>query len=442
MNTETIKLNDISRGDIADIRKIPLKRRSVKISSRELKNIGKYFIEYAPFGILTLNKEGYIDFCSDKVVDFTGANKPSDLIGIHAPSLPTYKQIGLSKYIKKAYQGNLFESHPVKYYSYFGAIKSIRKFTIIPLKDYWGKINRLLLIIEDAKEQEEAKDELKQKERELKILVELRTKELQNKISELEDSKEATLNVLSELNIAYSKLKELDKIKSNFIDVVSHQLRTPLTSIKWNLEMILSGSMGKIRSQKQKQSFEYIFSGILTLVENLEDMIAVSSIDISDKIQIIEQRVSLNELLSEVIDETKKLALLNKINIDIENNISKDIFRFDRLKMKKVFKVLVDNAIKYSRIGKRVLIKIDQENKYNKQLIISVEDAGIGIMKNQQERLFEKFFRSKNATYHAPNGLGLGLYIAKKYVEAHDGTLSFKSIEGKGTTFFVNIPYK
>lgn len=441
MNTETIKLKDLSRGDVADIRKIPLRRKNVRITNRELKNIGKYFIEYAPFGILTLNKDGYIDFCSDRVVDFTGVKKPSDLIGIHAPSLPTYQQIGLSDYINKAYRGNLFESYPVKYYSYFGAIKSVRKFTIIPLKGAWGKVNRLLLIIEDAEEQEKVKDELKQKERELKILVELRTKELQNKVSELEESKEATLNVLSELNLAYSKLKELDKIKSNFIDVVSHQLRTPLTSIKWNLEMIISGSLGKIRSEKQKQSFSYIFSSIQTLVENLEDMIAVSSIDTADKVQIIEKKVSLKELLAEIIDETKADVKLNGIKIEIENNITKDIFKIDRAKIKKVLKVLIDNAIKYSRIGKTIFIKIDKENKYNRQLKISVEDTGIGIMKNQQERLFDKFFRSKNATYHAPNGLGLGLYIAKKYVEAHNGTLSFKSVEGKGATFFVNIPY-
>lgn len=441
MNTEIIKLKNITREDIVDIRKIPLKRKNVKITNRELKNIGKYFIEYAPFGILTLNKDGYIDFCSDKVVDFTGVKEPSDLIGIHAPSLPTYKQIGLSKYIYKAYQGNLFESYPVKYYSYFGAVESVRKFTIIPLKGAWGKVNRLLLIIENAKEQEKVKDELKQKGRELKIIVELRTKELQDKVSELEESEKATLSVLSELNIAYSKLKKLDMIKSNFIDVVSHQLRTPLTSIKWNLEMIISGSLGKIRSEKQKQSFSYIFSSIQILVENLEDMIAVSSFDTANKVQIIERKVSLKELLAEIVNETKAEAKLNKIKVEIENNITKDIFKMDRAKMKKALKVLIDNAIKYSRIGKTVLIRIDRENKYNQHLKISVEDAGIGIMKNQQERLFDKFFRSKNATYHAPNGLGLGLYIAKKYVEAHNGTLSFESVEGKGTTFSINIPY-
>jgi signal transduction histidine kinase len=441
METKKIKLKNISLTEADILKKRPVKRKKVSISNREIKNLGKYFVEYAPFGILTLNKEGYIDFCSSKVVNFTGVKKLSDLIGIHAPSIPTYKKIGLSDYLNEAYKGSAFQSQPVRYFSYFGNIESIRKFTIIPLKNSWGDIKRLLLIIEDAEKEQKEKLALERKKRELKRLVDLRTIELQNKVKELEKSKLATMDAMSELNTAYSKLKKLDKIKSDFIDVVSHQLRTPLTSIRWNLEMILTGSLGKINNTKQKQSLDYIFTGIMTLIDNLEDMIAVSSFESKEDIKLNPVKVSLKELFQEILQESQEEAKANQITVKIENNIKKDIFYLDRPKIRKVFKVLVDNAIKYSRVGGKVLIKINLENNINKELAVSVTDSGIGVNENQQERLFDKFFRSKDATYHAPNGLGLGLYIAKKYIEAHNGEIRFKSILNRGTTFFVNIPF-
>lgn len=441
MEAKKIKLKNLTFSESKNLKRRLVKRKKVAISNRELRNLGKYFVEYAPFGILTLNREGYIDFCSSKIVNFTGVQNTNDLIGIHAPSIPTYQKIGLSDYLNQAYQGKSFQSNPVRYFSYFGNVESIRKFTIIPLKSTWGSIKRIILIIEDAEKEQREKNALEKKKRELKRLVDIRTEELQNKVRELEKSKTATMDAMGELNIAYSKLKKLDKIKSDFIDVVSHQLRTPLTSIRWNLEMILSGSLGKINNLKQKQSLDYIFTGIMTLIDNLEDMIAVSSFESKEDIKINPEKVSLKDLFQEILQESQEEAKSNQIKVKLENNIKKDIFYLDKPKIRKVFKVLIDNAIKYSRVGGKVLIKINLENNINKELAVSVTDTGIGVNKSQQERLFDKFFRSKDATYHAPNGLGLGLYIAKKYIEAHNGEIRFKSILNKGTTFFVNIPF-
>ena len=232
-----------------------------------------------------------------------------------------------------------------------------------------------------------------------------------------------------------TKEKEIDRAKTEFVSLASHQLRTPLTTITWYAEMLLGGDAGAM-TEKQKQYVEEIHNGGRRLVSLVNALLSVSRIELgtfsiepepSSPIEIC--KVTLKEL--EPLTEKKHIHLATKFENDIP------LINVDKNLTKIVFQNLIANAIEYTKENGEVLVEITKDEK---DLLFSVSDNGIGIPEDAQAKIFGKLFRADNAVETKTDGTGLGLYIVKSIMDNSGGTIRFISKENKGTTFFVTIP--
>jgi two-component system, NtrC family, sensor histidine kinase KinB len=232
-------------------------------------------------------------------------------------------------------------------------------------------------------------------------------------------------------------LKEVDRMKTEFVSVVSHQLRTPLTAVKLFTEMLLKGDAGKTTTQ-QKEYLSDIFQSTERMVRLVNDLLNITRIE-SGRLSITPQLTSVENLIEEVLAEIKPLADMKKIKLKFLSPaealpkipLDKNLFR-------QVVHNLIVNALRYTNAEKgRVVISAAREKG---DILIGVEDNGIGIPAKDQANVFNKFFRAGNAAKAATEGTGLGLYVVKMIVEFSNGKIWFKSAENKGTTFFVLIP--
>lgn len=233
-----------------------------------------------------------------------------------------------------------------------------------------------------------------------------------------------------------TKEREVDRIKSEFVSVASHQLRTPLTGIKWFAELLLGDKKHKLTAG-QKEYLRQIYVSNERLVRLVDDLLDVSHIETGRKYNVVLKPENVCEIMAEVIENQMIFAKKKKIKVKLfGNEKEKLILQVDREKIKQAFGNLISNAIKYSPAGSELVIACERKEN---EVIFSVKDQGLGIPADQQKRIFEKFFRADNVTT-AESGTGLGLYIAKAIVEGHGGRLWFDSVENKGTTFYVALP--
>lgn len=229
--------------------------------------------------------------------------------------------------------------------------------------------------------------------------------------------------------------KMVDKTKSEFITIAAHQLRTPLSAIKWIFQMMAEGDWGEI-SKEQKEYLTKGFTSTERLVKIVNDLLNVSRIE--------EGRfVSKPELgdIAKVFESSHKehIALAEEGHVNLKLDISKvPQVKFDEEKIKIVFDNLVENAIKYTPPDGIVAMSLKDKGDGN--ILISVSDTGIGIPQKDQARLFAKFFRGDNALRIQTEGSGMGLFVAKNIIESHGGKIWFESEENKGTTFFITLP--
>jgi|SRR3989344_8457694 len=269
--------------------------------------------------------------------------------------------------------------------------------------------------------------------------------ELKAKIAKLEQSAKeynagAKLLIRRDLELsrANEKLQKLDETKSNFISIVAHQLRTPLSGIKWTLSMLLGGEMGPLNND-QKTFLMKSYESNTRMITLVNDMLVADGIQ-SGKVHYGFKYIDIIDLMDNVLFEVSPAA--SKRNITIEY---KDKFEnlpqvyVDPETMRAVLQNLLENAIKYTIDGGKIEINVKRESD---NLIISIADNGIGIPKDQIKNIFAKFFRARNAIKQETDGSGLGLYIAKSIVEKNGGTLYFESIEGKGSTFYFTVPLR
>jgi len=240
-------------------------------------------------------------------------------------------------------------------------------------------------------------------------------------------------------------LKEIDKMKTEFVSVASHQLRTPLTAIRLFAEMLISGNEGKLNA-KQKYYLDNVHESALRMVKLVNDLLNVSRIE-TGRLKIEPELVQLEDFIQNIINEAMPLAKAKNCAI-IFNKPRKKLPKvsIDPSLMRQVIHNLVMNAVRYSRPAKNCGMKVtlERENKKSKEqesnILISVADNGIGIPKEMQSRIFEKFFRADNAVKAVAEGTGLGLYIAKMIVESSGGKIWFESEKDKGSTFYFTIP--
>jgi len=234
--------------------------------------------------------------------------------------------------------------------------------------------------------------------------------------------------------------KMVERLKNEFISISAHQLRTPLSAVKWTLQMILGGDMGEVN----REAREYInkaYQSNERMITLVNDLLNISRIEEGRFLYNLEL-VSIKDLIEEVISSSAVLSAKRKVKIKFNIPTGKPLkTKADFKKIKLAIQNLVDNAIKYSIPGSEVIINLKQIKEGKNNFIeIEIKDQGIGINKKDQKRLFTKFFRGENAVRLQTEGSGLGLFIVKNIIEAHNGEIWFKSEENKGSTFYVKLP--
>jgi len=232
-----------------------------------------------------------------------------------------------------------------------------------------------------------------------------------------------------------SYLKELDKMKSEFIAMVAHELRAPIATVEQQLTVTLGGLAGEL-NEKQEQLMTRARErtrGVLTLINDLLDL---SKIEAGKMVQYKEP-LNLAEVILRVVEMMKADAQQKNIQIDFLSPATIPSVQADRNSMEGIFNNLISNAIKYTPDGGRVTIRLDDDDGFVK---VSVTDTGIGIKDEDMPRIFDRFYRVKSSDTRQIVGTGLGLSIVKSIVDAHMGTISVESMEGKGTTFSVLLP--
>ncbi|MDP3726357.1 MAG: ATP-binding protein [bacterium] len=241
-----------------------------------------------------------------------------------------------------------------------------------------------------------------------------------------------------ELQKANTRLKELDQRKSEFVSLASHQLRSPLTAIKGYASMLLEGSFGGL-SDTIKDAVDKIFESSNRLVTIIEDFLTISRIE-QNRLVYNFTHFDFKELAEKIIQDMR--GAVEKRGLILSFDFGKEkqyLVNADSGKIAQVLNNLIDNAMKYTPKGSILVRLIKDEQK--RVITLSVKDTGIGMSEETREKIFSKFSRADNAHEVNVGGTGLGLFIAKQLIEAHNGRIWAESEgEGKGSTFYVELP--
>ncbi len=230
--------------------------------------------------------------------------------------------------------------------------------------------------------------------------------------------------------------EEVDRMKSEFISLASHQLRTPLSAIKTYSHMLIEGYMGEV-NQDQTKSLKTIIGATNRMNELISTLLNITRME-SGTIRVSLKNIDINELVKEVIEEVSLLAKERNIEIKLSTRIALlDSIRSDPLLLKEILINLMTNAIKYTPQDGKIKLSAKQTAD---TVIFCVADSGWGIPEDVQDQIFSKFFRAQNIVKRETTGTGLGLYLVKGLVEALNGKIRFKSKPKQGTTFFVELP--
>ncbi len=232
-----------------------------------------------------------------------------------------------------------------------------------------------------------------------------------------------------------SHLKELDKMKSEFIAMVTHELRAPIAAVEQQLTVILNKMAGEV-TEKQEQLLSRAKERTKGLLDLIKDLLDLSKIEAGKMVQYKEP-LSLQEVIQRVVDLMKVEAENKKIDLQFSDSTKVSLILADRTSMEGIFTNLISNAIKYTPEGGKVWVNLAEEGGFVKA---TVSDTGIGLKKEDLPRIFDKFYRVKTTQTRQIVGTGLGLSIVKSIVDAHLGSITVDSEEGGGTTFTVLLP--
>ncbi|HRD37503.1 MAG TPA: PAS domain-containing sensor histidine kinase [Bacteroidia bacterium] len=284
----------------------------------------------------------------------------------------------------------------------------------------------VVAFIIDISERLAAQEKIKRVNIELEQKVSERTKVLQEALKELEQSKE-------QLSKALDKEKELNDLKSRFVTMASHEFRTPLSTILSSVSLI-SKYKTEEEDTKRSKHVDRVKSAVTNMTLILNDFLSAEKLE-TGKIASSPVEFDLKQLVSDIINELSGLLKPNQ-KIDF-TFLGSEFVYLDKQMMRNIFINLISNAIKFSLDSKIISLFISNEKH---TVHIEVKDQGIGIPKEEQKNLFERFYRAKNATNI--QGTGLGLSIVAKYIEEMKGKIDFTSELNLGTTFTLDIPYQ
>ena len=262
-------------------------------------------------------------------------------------------------------------------------------------------------------------------------------KKAENDLKKAHDELELqVLERTSELEKAYIDLKKDDEIKSEFILTASHELRTPLTIASSYIEMFEGGMLGEL-DETQMDKIQVISSQLDHTIKLVEDMLDTSMLDLK-KLKIYKSPARIEEIAKSVLEDISRLAETKKKTLSLKIETPLPIIDLDERRIKQVFNNLLTNAIKFTPDEGNIEVRI-RDDEFD--IRVSISDNGTGILKEYQDKIFQKFFIGKGRSLiRESQGMGLGLAIAKGIVESHEGNIWVESEYGKGSTFLFTIP--
>ena len=277
--------------------------------------------------------------------------------------------------------------------------------------------------------------------RAIKTLVGELTIAIQNSLSveevrKLNNTLEQRIDAATkELRASNAQLQRLDEAKDEFISMASHQLRTPLTSIKGYISMLIEGDVGPV-TKDQKKLLSEAFISSERMVHLIGDFLNVSRLQ-TGKFMVDKRAVDINKLVKREVESLRQSALSRGITFEYKVIGNIPLVEIDENKIQQVVMNFADNAMYYSKEGDKVQITLQWVGNFVELRVI---DTGIGIPEKEQSHLFNKFFRAANARRVRPDGTGVGLFLAKRVVLEHGGSIIFESKEGEGSTFGFRLP--
>jgi PAS domain S-box-containing protein len=256
-------------------------------------------------------------------------------------------------------------------------------------------------------------------------------------ITERKKAEKAIKESMDKLREANDKLKEVDRLKTDFLSLTSHELKTPLTPIKMYLDLFSDKSLGPL-TKNQLSSLQTVrrnFERLEKLINQILDIVRIES----KRMKFSFEPTDLDNLVKEVFTDMKAFA--RSKNISLKKNIQKGIpkVELDKMRISQVMLNLIGNAIKFSPKNKKVIV---EATKKGPDLLVSIKDFGIGISQENQKKLFHKFYQVETKDTREISGLGLGLVISKGIIDSHKGKIWIRSQLGKGSTFYFTIPLK
>jgi len=381
---------------------------------------------YAAEGILIANEKGIITRINPSAEKLFGY-EPDELVGKSLELLVPRRFSGSHSGHREKYNEKPHARKMGQAIDLFGLRKDgseiAVEISLSPFATAEGKFT--IAFIVDITQRKQIDEKIKHYSQELEMQVRNRTMILEEAIQELEKTKQ-------DLNMALEKERELNELKSRFVSMASHEFRTPLATIKSSLSLVKK--YGELNdTEKQDKHISKIKSSITNLTDILNDFLSVSQLE-EGKVSNLTEELNLQEYISEIAAELQTICKTGqKINYVHEGQ---DIVHFDRKLLRNILFNLVSNAIKFSDENSA----IDVFTSVNaKETTLKVSDHGVGITKQDQMHLFERFFRGRNVTHI--QGTGLGLNIVARYVEMLNGNIKFESEENVGTTFTITLPY-
>lgn len=296
------------------------------------------------------------------------------------------------------------------------------RYVTIVLRGYHpphSSTDALLLLAQDVTEQGTVQQELMQRHNELRLLQ-----------ARLERQNQ-------ELAASNTELRLMNEIHSSFISVAAHELRTPLTSIYGFLELLQDSATDNL-SDEQQEHLHWIEESTERLLNTLNELLDAARID-SDRLELVLRPIPVNQVIDEAVLECKpRLAARNQhLSLEIPSRLPQALC--DPARIEQVVGHLLSNASKFTPEGGTVVLAV-RPSDTGDFLHISVSDQGQGIEKGEEDRLFERFYRSQQVRKNGVSGVGLGLYITRSLVELHGGEIWYESMPGQGSTFHVTVP--